>query len=76
MGTQDCVLDNGTVSVANGLRNSGTVTFTPTSAVRPGRPLASPTGLAGTVTETATQIAGHAGQCQAGTATFSLIASR
>jgi len=75
MGTQDCVLDNGTVAVPNGLRNSGTVSFSPTAA-RAADGLWIATALAGTVTETTTQIAGAAGQCEAGTATFSLSASR
>lgn len=75
LGTQNCVLDDGTVSVPNGIKNSGTVSFSPTSAV-PDSGLWRATGLAGTVTETATQVAGAASQCQAGTATFSLIASR
>jgi len=75
LGTQNCLLDDNTVSVPNGLRNSGTVSFTPTSAV-PENGLWRATGLAGTVTETATQIAGPANACQTGTATFTLIASR
>ena len=75
LGTQNCVLDDGTVSVANGLKNSSTITFSPTSAV-PDNGLWRATGIAGTATETATQVAGAANQCQAGTATFSLIASR
>lgn len=75
MGTQDCLLDNGTVAVPNGLRNSGTVSFTPTAAHAAGG-LWIADSLSGTVTETATQIAGNAGQCEAGTATFGLSASR
>ena len=75
LGTQDCVLDDGTVSVANGLKNSSTISFSPTSAV-PDNGLWRATGIAGSATETATQVARAASQCQAGTATFSLIASR
>lgn len=75
MGTQDCVLDDGRVSVAGGLRNSGTITFTPGSAV-PQDGLWRATSLSGTVTESAEQIAGAPGQCRTGTATFSLAASR
>lgn len=75
MGTQDCLLDNGTVAVRNGLRNSGTVSFSPASAY-PQNGLWIANQLSGTVTETATQIAGGAGQCAAGTATFDLSAAR
>jgi len=75
LGVQDCILDNGTVSVPGGIRNSGTIQFAPTSAVaRNGLWVANQ--LAGTVTETATQIAGGPGQCGTGTATFALAASR
>ncbi len=75
MGTQNCLLDDGSVAVRNGLRNSGTVSFSPTSAfAQNGLWIAN--ALGGTVTETATQIAGTAGQCEAGTATFALNASR
>jgi len=75
LATQNCVLDNGTVSVVNGLKNSSTISFTPSAAVADGG-LWRATGLTGTVTETATQVAGAANQCQAGTATFALVASR
>ena len=75
MGTQDCVLDDGTVSVTNGLRNSGTVSFSPTAAVAQNG-LWIATSLSGTVTETATQVRGLASKCEAGTATFALNASR
>lgn len=74
-GVQDCVLDDGTVSVPGGLRNSGTITFSPVAAV-PDNGLWRATELAGTVTETANQVAGGAGQCATGTATFALAASR
>jgi len=69
------VLDNGTVSVVNGLKNSSTISFTPSAAVAEGG-LWRATGLSGSVTETATQVAGAANQCQTGTATFALVASR
>jgi len=75
LGVQDCVLDDGSVSVPGGLKNSGTVSFTPTAAVAEGG-LWRATELGGTVTETATQVAGAANQCQTGTATFGLSASR
>lgn len=75
LGVQDCVLDNGTVSVPGGLKNSGTVTFSPTSAVAENG-LWVAKSLAGTVTETATQVAGGAGQCASGTATFAMSAGR
>jgi hypothetical protein len=75
LGTQDCVLENGTVSVPNGLKNSGTVTFSPSAAVADNG-LWRATGLIGTVTETATQVAGAPNQCQSGTATFSMTAAR
>ncbi len=75
LGVQNCVLDNGTVAVANGIRNSQTVTLTVSSAV-PDAGLWRATGLAGTVLETATQIAGAAGQCRTGSATFGLASSR
>ncbi len=72
---QNCVLDDGTVSVANGLKNSSTISFSPSSAVADGG-LWRATGLSGSVTETATQVAGAANQCKTGTATFALVASR
>lgn len=75
LGVQNCVLDDGTTAVVNGLKNSNTISFTPTSAV-PQNGLWRATGIAGTVTETATQVAGAAGQCRTGSATFSLNASR
>lgn len=75
LGIQNCLLDDGTVAVPNGLKNSNTISFTPASAV-PLNGLWRATGIAGTVTETATQVAGSAGQCKAGSATFSLNASR
>lgn len=75
LGVQDCVLDDGTVSVPNGLQNSGTITFSPSAAV-PTNGLWRATGLVGTVTETATQVAGRADQCLTGTATFGLVANR
>ena len=75
LGVQDCVLDDGSVSVPSGLRNSGTISFTPTAAVAEGG-LWRATELGGTVTETATQVAGAANQCLTGTATFGLSASR
>ena len=75
LGTQDCVLDNGTVAVANGIRNSQTVSINATSAVAQSG-LWSANGLGGTVTESADQIAGGAGQCITGSATFALTSSR
>ena len=75
LGVQDCVLDDGSIAVPGGIKNSNTITFTPTSAVATNG-LWRATGIAGTVTETAAQVAGSAGQCRAGSATFSLTASR
>lgn len=75
LGVQNCVRDDGSVVVANGLRNRGTITFTPTSAV-PQNGLWRATSLAGTVTEVAEQVAGAPGQCRTGSATFSMAASR
>ena len=75
MGRQDCLLDDGTVAVRNGIQTSGTVSFTPTSAYA-SNGLWIANALSGTVTETATQIAGGANQCDTGTATFALNASR
>jgi hypothetical protein len=75
LGVQNCDLDDGTVSVFNGIRNSGTVSFSASNAV-PQAGLWKATGLTGTVTETAEQIAGGAGQCRTGSATFSATASR
>lgn len=75
LGTQDCVLDDGTVAVPSGLANALTLTFTTTDAVDENGVWRA-TALSGTVTETAIQIAGDPDQCRAGTATFALIASR
>jgi hypothetical protein len=75
LGLQNCELDNGTVSVANGIRNSQTVSINVTNAV-PSKGLWSASGLGGTVTETADQVAGAAGQCRTGSATFALTSSR
>jgi hypothetical protein len=75
LGVQNCVLDDGTVSVPNGLKNSGSIAFTPTAAVAENG-LWRATQLTGTVTETATQVAGAANLCRTGTATFALSASR
>ena len=75
LGTQDCLLDDGSIAVPGGIKNSNTISFTPTNAV-PQNGLWSATGIGGTVTETATQVAGGAGQCRTGSATFSLTASR
>jgi hypothetical protein len=75
LGLQNCELDNGTVAVANGIRNNQTVSISVTSAVPDaGRWKAS--GLGGTITETADQVAGGAGQCRTGSATFALASSR
>jgi hypothetical protein len=75
LGTQDCLLDNNTVSVPNGLQSSGTVTINVVSAI-PQNGLWQATGLGGTVTENADQVAGAPGQCKTGSATFSLSAAR
>jgi hypothetical protein len=75
LGTQDCVLNNGAVSVPNGIRNSQTVSINASSAVAQSG-LWSANGLGGTVTENADQIAGAAGQCLTGSATFALTSSR
>jgi hypothetical protein len=75
LGTQDCLLDNGAVSVANGIRNSQTVSINVTSAVGQGGRW-NANGLGGTITENADQIAGAAGQCRTGSATFALTSSR
>jgi hypothetical protein len=75
LGVQNCELDNGTVSVFGGIQNSQTISLSPTSAV-PQAGLWKATELRGTVTETAEQIAGGAGQCRTGSATFNLTASR
>lgn len=75
LGVQDCVLNDGRVSVPNGLKNSGTITFTPSAAVAENG-LWRATQLTGTVTETASQVAGAAALCRTGTATFALSASR
>jgi len=74
MGTQDCVLDDGKVVVANGLKNSGTVTFSP-GAATPQNGLWRATALSGTVTETATPTSNNAA-CVAANATFTMSASR
>jgi len=75
LGLQNCELDNGTVSVVNGIHNTQTVSINATSAV-PAAGLWSANGLGGTVTETADQVAGAAGQCRTGSATFALTSSR
>jgi hypothetical protein len=75
LGLQNCELDNGAVSVVNGIHNSQTVSINATSAV-PAAGLWSANGLGGTVTETADQVAGAAGQCRTGSATFALTSSR
>lgn len=75
LGTQDCVLDDGTIPVPSGLRNSTAFSFTAVAAVLE-EGVWRATGLSGTVTETATQVAGAAGECQSGTATFAFAASR
>ena len=75
LGLQNCELDNGTVAVPNGIHSSQTVSLRATSAV-PQSGLWSANGLGGTVTETADQVAGAAGQCRTGSATFELTSSR
>ncbi len=75
LGLQNCELDNGAVSVPNGIRSGQTVSINVTSAV-PASGLWSANGLGGTVTETADQVAGAAGQCRTGSATFDLASSR
>ncbi|MFM8303851.1 MAG: hypothetical protein ACKOA9_06080, partial [Actinomycetota bacterium] len=75
LGTQDCLLADGTISVPGGLRNSTIISFITVAAVLDNGAWRA-TGLSGTVTETATQIAGATGQCQAGTATFAFDANR
>ena len=75
LGLQNCELDNGTVAVANGIRNTQTVSVNVTNAVPDqGRWRAS--GLGGTVNENADQVAGAAGQCRTGSATFGVSSSR
>jgi len=75
LGLQNCELDNGTVAVANGIRNTQTVSINVTNAV-PNQGLWRASGLGGTVTENADQVAGAAGQCRTGSATFGLSSSR
>ena len=75
LGLQNCELDNGSVSVANGIRTSQTVSLSATSAA-PAAGLWRANGLNGTVTENADQVAGAAGQCRTGSATFALTSSR
>jgi len=75
LGLQNCELDNGTVAVTNGIHNSQTVSLSATGAV-PQSGLWSANALGGTVTETADQVAGAAGQCRTGSATFALASSR
>src|SRR4051794_3933041 len=75
LGVQNCELDNGTVAVVNGIHNTQTVSLSATGAV-PQSGLWSANALGGTVTENADQIAGAAGQCLTGSATFALTASR
>ena len=69
LGLQNCELDNGTVSVPNGIKSGQTVSINVTNAV-PASGLWRATGLSGTVNETADQVAGAAGQCRTGSATF------
>jgi hypothetical protein len=75
LGLQNCELDNGAVSVPNGIKSGQTVSINVTNAV-PASGLWRATGLSGTVTETADQVAGAAGQCRTGSATFDLTSSR
>jgi hypothetical protein len=75
LGLQNCDLDNGTVAVVNGIHNTQTVSINVTNAV-PSKGLWSASGLGGTVTENAEQVAGAAGQCRTGSATFALTSSR
>jgi FecR protein len=75
LGTQNCERDDGTVSVADGLRNSSNITFRVSNAA-PKNGFWKATALTGTVTENADQIAGGAGQCLTGSASFDLSASR
>jgi hypothetical protein len=75
LGLQNCLLDNGTVAVANGIRNSQTVSIRVTSAT-PDSGRWKANGIGGTVAETADQVAGAAGQCRTGSATFDLASSR
>jgi hypothetical protein len=75
LGLQNCELDNGTVSVANGIRTTQTVTMNATNAV-PDAGFWRANSLGGTVQENAEQVAGAAGQCRTGSATFALSSSR
>jgi hypothetical protein len=75
LGLQNCELDNGTVSVANGIRTGQTVSINVTNAV-PAGGLWKASSLSGTVNENADQVAGAAGQCRTGSATFALGSSR
>jgi hypothetical protein len=75
LGLQNCELDNGTVSVPNGIRTNQTVSLNVTNAVAQAG-YWNANGLGGTVTETADQVAGAAGQCRTGSATFALAGSR
>jgi len=75
LGLQNCELDNGTVSVPNGIKSGQTVSINVTNAA-PASGLWRATGLGGTVTETADQVAGAAGQCRTGSAPFVLTSSR
>src|SRR4051794_24076511 len=75
LGLQNCELDNGTVAVVNGIHNTQTVSLSATGAV-PQSGLWSANALGGTVTENADQVAGAAGQCRTGSATFALTSSR
>jgi hypothetical protein len=63
------------VSVPKGIRTNQTVTLNVTNAVAQSG-LWHANGLGGTVTETADQVAGVAGQCRTGSATFALTGSR
>jgi FecR protein len=75
LGFQNCELDNGTVSVPNGIKNSGTVSVRASNATAENGWWKA-TALQGTVTENADQVAGAAGQCRTGAATFELSSSR
>jgi hypothetical protein len=75
LGVQNCDLDDGTVAVVNGIRNSQSISINVSSAV-PSAGLWRANGLSGSVLENATQIAGAAGQCRTGSATFALTSSR
>ena len=75
LGLQNCELDNGTVSVPDGIRTTQTVSINVTGAV-PDAGLWRANALGGTVTENAEQVAGAAGQCRTGAATFEITSSR